>query len=59
MKTAGSRELIVEGNQHYVIIGSADGSYDLYAARLDHVGNFRRKWQAKEAAATEQVGGMP
>jgi hypothetical protein len=55
VRIEGSRELIVEGTQHYVIIGSADGSYDLFAARLDHVGNFRRKWQAKEAASARQV----
>ncbi len=51
MKTAGSRELVVGADgRHYGIIGNDDGSYELYFARLDHVGHFRRKWQAKERA---------
>ncbi len=51
MKTAGSRELVLapDGVTHYVVIGLEDGTYDLFQARLDHVGTFRRKWQAKVA----------
>jgi hypothetical protein len=45
---------LVEGHDGlYVVVRGADGSYDLHRARLEHVGWFRRKWQAVKVARGE------
>jgi hypothetical protein len=45
---------LVEGRDGlYVVVRGADGSYDLHRARLEHVGWFRRKWQAVKVARGE------
>ena len=54
MNTTGTKALIEGHDGLYVTIGDGSGGYDLYRCRLDHVGWFRRKWQAVKQAHGEQ-----
>jgi hypothetical protein len=51
----GAHELVEGHDGFYVTQRNDDGSYELYRARLDHVGAFRRKWQAIKQALGEQA----
>lgn len=50
MGNGGSKQLVEGHDGPYVTISNPDGSYELHRCRLDHVGQFRRKWQAINAA---------
>ena len=51
-------ELVQGPDGFYVTQRNADGTYDLYRARLDHVGLFRRKWQAIKQARGEETDAL-
>lgn len=53
MRINGSKQLVKGEDGLYVVIGRPDDGYDLYLARLDHRGTFKRKWQAVAAARGE------
>lgn len=50
MEVNGSVELVNADDGFYVVIGKPGDGYELYRARLDHVGHHTRKWQAVAAA---------
>lgn len=53
-----AHELVEGAGGFYVTQRNADGTYDLYKARLDHVELFRRKWQAIKQARGEEADVM-
>jgi hypothetical protein len=43
-------ELVRGADGRFYIITGKPGAYELFVARLDHVGTFKRKWEAVEKA---------
>lgn len=39
-----------DDGRHFIVSGNPTDGYDLYAARPEHVGHFKRSWQAVAAA---------
>lgn len=55
-----SKELIEgkdsDGNDALFVVIGGPGNYSLFQARLDHIADFKRKWQAvKEARGEHDV----
>ena len=50
-----SGELVKGADGRFYIVTGRPGLYELFACRLDHVGSFKRKWEAVAAVPSSDT----
>ncbi len=45
-------ELVKGADGRFYIVEGQPGAYELFVCRLDHVGSFKRKWEAVAVASS-------